>query len=218
MVQDSAMLLLKETTNNDVFHSNSFGKVNTNFACFVIVFCPCCCFLMHNPTQCKCFTLPWAGRNSSSIKRDHFHNKSEQEIIQENQLVLIKFCLKQNEDMARKLFGTKNKEKSTQLGWQVGELESLWSASMRYVGKFDSGISSSCKDYQDTYKGGKKNESMWIHDFVILQLFHPKFLKIDKAKFLHNNYSSFVHRFTTDKVQEYTNIFEEFSKYVGKKC
>ncbi len=38
MVQDSSMLLLKETSNADVFHSNSFGKVNTNFACFVIDF------------------------------------------------------------------------------------------------------------------------------------------------------------------------------------
>jgi hypothetical protein len=38
MVQDSAMLILKETSNADVFHSNSFGKVNANFACFVIDF------------------------------------------------------------------------------------------------------------------------------------------------------------------------------------
>ncbi len=38
MVQDSAMLLIKETTNADVFHSNSFGKVNAHFARFVIDF------------------------------------------------------------------------------------------------------------------------------------------------------------------------------------
>jgi hypothetical protein len=62
---------------------------------------------------------PWAGRNLSSIKEDRFHNMSEQEMIQENQLVLIKFCLKQNEDMVWKLFGTNNK-KSRQQGWQVG--------------------------------------------------------------------------------------------------
>jgi hypothetical protein len=33
---------------------------------------------------------------------------SEWEMIQENQLVLIKFCLKQNEVMAWKFFGTNN--------------------------------------------------------------------------------------------------------------
>jgi hypothetical protein len=38
MVQDSAMLIIKETTNTDVFHSDSFGKVNANFAHFVIDF------------------------------------------------------------------------------------------------------------------------------------------------------------------------------------
>ncbi len=38
MVQESAMLLLKKTSNADVFHSNSFGKVNANFARFVIDF------------------------------------------------------------------------------------------------------------------------------------------------------------------------------------
>ena len=34
MVQDFVMLLLKETSSDDVFHSNSFGKVNANFAHF----------------------------------------------------------------------------------------------------------------------------------------------------------------------------------------
>jgi hypothetical protein len=32
------MLLIKETTNADVFHSNSFGKVDANFAHIVIDF------------------------------------------------------------------------------------------------------------------------------------------------------------------------------------
>jgi hypothetical protein len=38
MVQDSAMLLIKETPNADVIYSNLFGKVNANFACFAIDF------------------------------------------------------------------------------------------------------------------------------------------------------------------------------------
>ena len=130
-------------------------------------------------------------------------------MIQENQLVLIKFCLKQNEVKAWKFFGTNN-NKNCQLGRQVGECDTLWTASVRYVSKFKSGISSLHKDYKDTYKGGKRKESMWIHHFVILQLFHPKFLKIESTEFLHNNYFSFVHQFTTDEQHEYTNIFEAF--------
>jgi hypothetical protein len=74
---------------------------------------------------------------------------SKRKMIQENQLVLFKFCLKQNEVMAWKFFRTNNK-KNPQLGWQVGECDTLWTASVRYVSKFKSGISSSYKDYQDT--------------------------------------------------------------------
>ncbi len=70
---------------------------------------------------------PWAGRNFSM---------SEQEMIQESQLVLIKFCLKQNEVMALKFFGrTTNNKKSCQMGWQVEELDNVWTASVRYVSK-----------------------------------------------------------------------------------
>jgi hypothetical protein len=70
---------------------------------------------------------------------------SGREMIQENRLVLIKFCLKQNEVMVWKFFGTNNK-KNPQLGWQVGECDALWTASVRYISKFKSGISSLYKD------------------------------------------------------------------------
>jgi hypothetical protein len=147
MVQDSAMLLFKETSNADVFHSNSFGKVK----CFVIDFLSMLLlFDAYSDHNANVSPTPWAGRNLSM---------SEQEMIQENQMLLIKFCLKQNEDMMWKLIGTINK-KSCQLGWQVGELNSIWTASVRYVNKFKSSISSSYKDYQHMYMGGKRNESM----------------------------------------------------------
>jgi hypothetical protein len=100
--------------------------------------------------------------------------------------------------MAWKFFGTNNK-KSRQLGWQVGELDNLWTASVRYVSKLKPGITFLYKDYQDTYMGDKRKESMWIHHFVILQLFRPNFLKIESAEFLHNNDSSFVCQFTTNE-------------------
>ena len=141
MVQDSAMLLIKETTNADVFHSNSFGKVNANFAHFVIDFLSMLLlFNTYTDHNANASPAPWAGRN---------YSMSEREMNQENQLVLIKFCLKQNEVMAWKLFGT-NKQKNCQLGWQVGELDNLWTASVRYVSEFKSGITSLYKDNQDT--------------------------------------------------------------------
>ncbi len=77
MVEDSAMLLIKETTNADVFHSNSIGKVNTHFAHFVIDFLSMLllfdAYTDHNKNASP---APWAGRNFSM---------SEQEMIQENQ-------------------------------------------------------------------------------------------------------------------------------------
>jgi hypothetical protein len=195
------------------FIPSHLEKVNDNFAHFVIDFLSILLlFDAYSDHNANAAPAPWVGRNLSSIKEDRFNNMSEQEMIQENQMILIKFCLKQNEDMAWKLFGTNNK-KSRQLGWQVGELDSLCTASVRYVRKFQSGISSLYKDYQDTYKGGKRKESMWIHHFVILQLFHPKFLEIKSAEFIHDNHSSFVCQFTTDKQQEYVNIFKELPNY-----
>jgi hypothetical protein len=100
MVQDSVMLLIKETTNADVFHSSSFGKVNANFAHFVIDFLSMLLlFDAYTDHNANASPAPWAGRNFSL---------SEREMIQENQLVLIKFCLKQNVVMAWKFFGTNN--------------------------------------------------------------------------------------------------------------
>jgi hypothetical protein len=88
MVQDSAMLIIKETTNADVFHSNSFGKDNTNFARFVINFLSILLlFDAYSDHNTNASPAPWAGRSFSM---------SEREMIQEIQLVLIKFCLKQN--------------------------------------------------------------------------------------------------------------------------
>jgi hypothetical protein len=111
MVQDSAMPLIKETTNADVFHYNSFGKVNANFARFVIDFLSMLfLFDAYTDHNANASPAPWVGRNFSM---------SEWEMIQENQLVLIKFCLKQNEGMAWKFFGTNNNKKSStgMAGW-----------------------------------------------------------------------------------------------------
>jgi hypothetical protein len=73
LVQDFAMLLIKDTTKDDVFHSNSFGKVNANFARFVIDFLSMLlsfdAYLEHNANASP---ASWAARNLSSIKEDHY--------------------------------------------------------------------------------------------------------------------------------------------------
>jgi hypothetical protein len=64
MVEDSAMLLIQETTNADVFHSNSFGKVNANFAHFVIDFLSLLLlFDAYTDHNANASPAPWAGRN-----------------------------------------------------------------------------------------------------------------------------------------------------------
>jgi hypothetical protein len=47
----------------------------------------------------------------------------------------------------------------------------------------DGGVSSSHQNYVATYIGNKRKEAMWIHHFVILQLFHVKINKIGNISF-----------------------------------
>ena len=42
---------------------------------------------------------PWSGKFLSSEKDQRFGNKSEIDLLQENQNVLINFCMKQHEDI-----------------------------------------------------------------------------------------------------------------------
>jgi hypothetical protein len=55
----------------------------------------------------------------------------------------------------------------------------------------------------------KQKMAMLNHHFVILELFHAKFKKVENINFVHDNHSLFVPHFNHDKEQEYTNIFKE---------
>ena len=64
MVQDSDMLLLKKTSNADIFHSYSFGKVNANFARVVIDFLSMLLlFDAYSDHNANASPTPWAERN-----------------------------------------------------------------------------------------------------------------------------------------------------------
>jgi len=106
----------------------------------------------------------------------------------------------QREDISWKLFGN---QKLGQIGWALGKLDTIWTSSVRFVKQIDGGV---CSSHQS---GDKRNECMWIHHFVILQLFHPKFRFMENVKFLHKNHSKFVRRMNGDDMKKYKSIFHE---------
>ncbi len=143
----------------------------------------------------------WAGRCLSTDKQVELGSKSECGLFIDNQRILIEFCMNQREDIAWKFFGNK---KAGQIGWAPGKLDSIWTSSARFVRQFyDGGVSSSHSS------GEKRNECMWIHHFVIVQLFHPKFRHCDDVKFLHKNHSMFFHHFNSGNKKNYESIFGE---------
>jgi hypothetical protein len=86
--------------------------------------------------------------------------------------------------------------------------------SVRYFKQLtDDGVISSHQNYVDSYSGDEQKEGMWIHHFVILQLFHAKFTKVGNINFVHDNHSLIVCDFNHDKEQEYTNIFEDMPSF-----
>jgi hypothetical protein len=54
---------------------------------------------------------------------------------------------------------------------------------------------------------------MWIHHFVVLKLFCPKFCNETDNCFEHENSGLFVCQFTLDETQQYINLFHDSPKY-----
>ena len=201
-IHDLLMVEIKKLSKEELTHSNLFGRVNASFAKFVVDFLAMSLlfdsFLYHNAQAAP---APWAGRHLTM---------DEQRLFQQNQTVLIKFCLQQNEDVAWKLFG---KREFGTVGWNVSNLDSLWGKSVRYVCQLKAGVCSSYKDYPDTYKGEKHKEMMWIHHFVILQLFHPKFCNEKDVRFEHEDSTMFLCKITLDETQQYITLYHDSPRY-----
>ncbi len=67
---------------------------------------------------------------------------------------------------------------------------------------------SSFESYKDSYTGDKKKQKLWIHHFVILQLFHPLFHfysgeDTNKIVFLNENHNLFVAKMNDDQMKLY---------------
>jgi hypothetical protein len=118
-IVDLLMKDIKKSSKDETIHTNSIGKVNTSLAKFVVDFIAMSlffdAFIYHNAQAAP---APWAGRHLS-IKK--------QNLFQQNQIVLVKFCLRQNEDQAWKLFG---KRQFGTVGWTLSNLDSLWGSSV----------------------------------------------------------------------------------------
>ncbi len=115
--------------------------------------------------------------------------------------------MKQHEDISWIFFGNKTIK---QIGWLCRKIDGVWSLSLRNFKQLtDGGVLSSHQNYVDSYSGDKQKEAMWIHHFVILQLFHAKFKKVEIINFVHDTHSLFVCHFNHDKEKKYTNIFED---------
>ncbi len=97
----------------------------------------------------------------------------------------------------------------------MSDLDSLWGSSVQFFCQFKAGVSSSYKDYQATYKVEKRKELMWIHHFVILQLFHPKFCMEKDICFEHKNSGLFLRQFTLEETQKYINHFYDTPRWCG---
>jgi hypothetical protein len=96
-IVDLLMIETKKSLKDKTIHANSTGNVNASFAKFVADFLAMLllfdAFIYHNAQAAP---APWAGGHLSI---------DEQHLFQQNQIVLVKFCLNQNEDQAWKLFG-----------------------------------------------------------------------------------------------------------------
>ena len=70
---------------------------------------------------------PWGGKYLSTDKEVKFGNKSESDIFQETQKILIHFCMNQREDIAWIFFGN---ETSNQIGWHCKKIDGIWTSSV----------------------------------------------------------------------------------------
>ncbi len=175
---------IKKSTKDKTIHANSIGKVIARLQNLLLILLQCCCCLM-------CLFITMHKLHLLHGLTGIYLSKNKN-LFQKHQIVLVKFCLHQNEDQAWKLFG---KRQFGTVGWTVSNLRG---SSVQYFCQLKAGVFSSYKDYQATYKGEKRKELTWIHHFVILQLFHPKFCMEKDIRFEHKNSGLFLCQLSLD--------------------
>jgi hypothetical protein len=134
-----------------------------------------------------------------------------------NKHILIKFCLAQGPSrMVENYFLNK---KTGNIGRGCLDLDHLWGTSTKFYRQLQAGVVSSFESYKDSYIGEKKAQQLWIHHFVILQLFHPLFRicpgeeDVGLPNFKNANWTHFVEKFDED----YLNLYLKILDWCGKK-
>ena len=175
------------------FISCSLFQVNQKFARFVIdMLSTLLLFNAYTDHNSQASPTPWSGRTLSDVSELKYENKSEMQLFRMNQSILIHHCKSLREDVSNKFFGS---------GWPVYKLDSIWASSLRYYKQIDHGgivsLHPSCVVNLDN----KKVEYMWIHHYVILQMFHRKFRQHDNITFKNSNHLTFLKEMTEDEVE-----------------
>ena len=208
---DSAMQIIKDSSEGAGVHYNSIGKPNSMFAWFVIDFLSMLIlfdtFMDHRSLHAP---APYVGECLSDQHMQMFlHNKK----------ILIKFALQQglSSSSASKYFVN---PKTGAVGKGCQDLTTLWASSTKFYRQLKAGIVSSFESYKDSYIGEKKSQKLWIHHFVILQLFHPlfRFYPGDDSsgveiKFINDNHNLFVAQMNQKEVKMYENIHGDRPNY-----
>jgi hypothetical protein len=204
---DSSMLLIKASSEGANVHNNSFGKPNSMFAWFVIDFLSMLIlfdtFIDHRSLVAP---MPFTGIPLTANQSKMFlHNKN----------ILIKFCLEHgNSNVVSDYFVIK-KTGEIKLGKNTNDMNQLWGTSTKYHRQLKNGIVSSFDSYKDSYTGDTKKQKLWIHHFVILQLFHPLFRFYngedahEKIVFLNENHYKFVAKMNDDQIQLYIKTHDD---------
>jgi len=97
-------------------------------------------------------------------------------------------------------------EKTGDVGTGCLDLDKFWSTSTKYYRQLKAGIASSYKSHKESYIGDKKKQKLWIHHFVIIQLFHPLFRYYPgddsvEIQFTDDNHHLFVAKMNEDQIK-----------------
>jgi hypothetical protein len=165
MLFDSSMLLIKASSEGAGVHFNSIGKPNRMFAWFVVDFLAMSILFDSFINHCL-LVAPMPFKKVP-------HSEAHMAMLVHNKQILIKFCLGQGLSRVDKYFLNEKTGDVVRRGCL--DLDKLWSMSTKFYPQLHAGIVSSFELYTDSYTGPKKEQKLWIHHFVILQLFHPLF-------------------------------------------
>ncbi len=203
---DSAMLLVKQSSEGSGVHFNSIGKPKRMFAWFVINFLAMS-MLSDSFIDHRLLVAPTPFKKTP-LSEEHCG------ILVHNKHILINFCLGQG--LARIEFFFLN-EKTGDAGRGCVDLDKLWSTSTKFYRQLHAGIIYSFVLFTDSYTSLKKEQRLWIHHFVIVQLFHPLFRVYPgeecEYEFKHNNHHLFVERMTNTQLEAYRKLYGNSPNY-----